>query len=282
MMNFKYKWQHLQEILDPVLLQIGSFEVRYYGLMYVVGFITIYSLIFYRVNTESTYKTYKEHITELSSYMIAGALIGGRLGYVLFYNPIYYLYNPLESVLPFSFNNGITFTGFTGMSYHGGLIGVILFALFYVRKAGLNYREIADLYSPLIPLGYTFGRIGNFLNGELYGRITDAPIGMYFHMAPGSELRHPSQLYEALFEGVLLFLVLWMIRHKNFPKGSMLGFYLIGYGIVRFFIEYFREPDPHLGLIFISLSMGQILCITMIFAGCLYLMFLGYRDKKNI
>jgi phosphatidylglycerol:prolipoprotein diacylglycerol transferase len=198
---------------------------------------------------------------------------------VLFYNLPYYLKHPLEIILPFDLSNGFKFTGITGMSFHGGLICVILFTWLYCRKNGLNLLEVADLFIPAIPLGYTFGRIGNFINGELYGRVTSAPIGMVFPLAPGSQLRHPSQLYEALFEGVFLFVVLWSLRRRVRIPGAMLALYLIGYGTVRFFIEYFRQPDAHLGFVFFSFSMGQILCLLMIGCGAYLLVYLYHRQR---
>jgi phosphatidylglycerol:prolipoprotein diacylglycerol transferase len=206
-------------------------------------------------------------------------VIGARLGYVLFYNLSYYLEHPLEIILPFSFSNGVTFTGISGMSYHGGLIGIILASWLYIRKAKLDWWSVVDLYLPAIPLGYTFGRLGNFINGELFGRVTTSSIGMYFPMAAKGELRHPSQLYEAFFEGIFLFAVLWSIRKIKIPRGAMLALYLIGYGTVRFFIEYFREPDAHIGFVFLSFSMGQILCSLMIAGGFFLYFYLQRREK---
>ena len=211
--------------------------------------------------------------------MIIGLIVGARLGYVLFYQFSYYFRHPLEIFLPFEFSKGITFVGFSGMSYHGGLIGIILFAGLYIRRQKLSFREMVDLYVPVIPLGYTFGRLGNFINGELFGRETTAGIGMYFPLAPGSALRHPSQLYEAFFEGIFLFLILWNIRRIKRVKGAMLAFYLVGYGSVRFFIEFFRQPDAHLGFIFMSFSMGQVLCGIMIAGGILVFLYLRTKDQ---
>ncbi len=260
-------WQHLPQTIDPVIFSIGSFKLQYYGLMYIVAFAITFVLVLYRIKREDRFEVTSDQIKDLTTYMILGLVIGARLGYVLFYNLSYYLEHPLEIVLPFSFSNGVAFTGISGMSYHGGLIGTILSAWLYIRKAGLDLWQMADLYLPAIPLGYTFGRLGNFINGELFGRVTTASIGMYFPMAETRELRHPSQLYEAFFEGVFLFAILWSIRKVNLPKGAMLALYLIGYGTVRFFIEYYRQPDAHLGFVFLSFSMGQILCALMIVAG---------------
>jgi phosphatidylglycerol:prolipoprotein diacylglycerol transferase len=260
-------WQHLPQNISPVIFQIGGFKLQYYGLMYIVAFGTIYFLVRYRIKHEDRFDFTVGQLNDIATYMILGLIVGARLGYVVFYNLSYYVKHPLEIVLPFSFSNGITFTGISGMSYHGGLIGIILAAWLYVRKAELDWWNGVDLFLPAIPLGYTFGRLGNFINGELYGRITTASIGMVFPLAPSRELRHPSQLYEAFFEGIFLFIVLWSLRKIRMPKGAMLAFYLIGYGTVRFFIEYFREPDAHLGFVFFSFSMGQVLCALMIAAG---------------
>jgi phosphatidylglycerol:prolipoprotein diacylglycerol transferase len=223
--------------------------------------------VLYRVKHEDRFEITKDQVKDVTTLLIIGLIIGARLGYVLFYNLSYYLTHPLEIILPFSFSNGFQFTGISGMSYHGGLVGVIIAGWLYVRKAKIDFWKGVDLFMPVIPLGYTFGRLGNFINGELYGRITTASIGMYFPLAPTKELRHPSQLYEAFFEGIFLFAVLWSIRKINLPKGAMLAIYLIGYGLVRFIIEYFREPDAHLGFVLHSFSMGQILCSLMIISG---------------
>ena len=272
-------WQHLPQNIDPVIFEIGSFKLQYYGLMYIVAFAITFFLVLYRVKREDRFEITADQIKDLSTYMILGLVIGARLGYVLFYNLSYYLKHPLEIILPFSFSNGVTFTGISGMSYHGGLIGIILVAWLYIRKAKLDWWSVVDLYLPAIPLGYTFGRLGNFINGELFGRVTTSSIGMYFPMAAKGELRHPSQLYEAFFEGIFLFAVLWGIRKVKIPKGAMLALYLIGYGTVRFFIEYFREPDAHIGFVFLSFSMGQILCSLMIAGGFFLYFYLQKREK---
>jgi len=260
-------WQHLPQHISPVIFEIGWFRLQYYGLMYIVAFALTYFLVLYRVKHEERFGFSKNQVNDLTTYAILGLIIGARLGYVLFYNLSYYMRHPLEIILPFSFSNGFTFTGISGMSYHGGLIGILLLVFWYIRKAKLEYWDVMDLYVPVVPLGYTFGRLGNFINGELFGRTTTSAIGMYFPQASEKVLRHPSQLYEAFFEGVFLFLLLWSIRKFKVPKGAMLALYVIGYGTVRFVIEFFREPDSHLGFILSSFSMGQILCALMIAGG---------------
>ena len=260
-------WQHLPQHISPVIFEIGWFRLQYYGLMYIVAFAVTYFLVLYRLKHEDRFEITSDQVKDVLTYVILGLIIGARLGYVLFYNLAYYFKHPLEIILPFSFTNGITFTGISGMSYHGGLIGATLAGWLYVRNAKLDWWSGVDLFVPAIPLGYTFGRLGNFINGELYGRVTTSAIGMYFPLAPTKELRHPSQLYEAFFEGLFLFAVLWSLRKLKTPQGAMLAFYLIGYGVIRFCIEYFRQPDAQLGFVLLSFSMGQILCAMMIVAG---------------
>jgi len=276
--EFLIWWQHLPENISPVIFEIGSFKLQYYGLMYVVAFAITFFLVLFRVKREKGFEITSDQVKDLTTLMMVGLIIGARLGYVLFYNLSYYLKHPLEIILPFEFSNGITFTGISGMSYHGGLIGVVLCTWIYTHRATLSFRQVADLYIPVIPLGYTFGRIGNFINGELFGRATSSSIGMYFPLAPRAELRHPSQLYEAFFEGIFLFAVLWSIRKIKKPPGAMFAFYLIGYGTVRFFIEYFRQPDAHLGYIISSFSMGQLLCAAMVTFGTLLFLYLWKKD----
>ena len=281
MYEFLIWWQHLPENINPIIFEIGSFKLQYYGLMYVVAFAITFFLVLYRIKREKGFEITSDQVKDLTTLMMVGLIIGARLGYVLFYNLSYYLKHPLEIILPFEFSNGITFTGISGMSYHGGLIGIALCALIFTRKAKLSFRQITDLYIPVIPLGYTFGRIGNFINGELFGRVTSSSIGMYFPLAPGHGLRHPSQLYEAFFEGIFLFAVLWSIRKIKKPPGALLAFYLIGYGTVRFFIEFFRQPDTHLGYILLSFSMGQLLCAAMIVCGALLFLYLWKKDSQG-
>lgn len=281
-------WQSLPTRMDPVIFSVGSFQVQWYGVMYLVAFAVTYILAMYRIRTEpARFGAYdSDYIQGLLTWAFFGVLVGGRFGYVFFYNFEYYLARPLEIIFPFrSGPNGLEFTGIAGMSYHGGLIGCMLFCWWFTRRqarllaplkpadknhlaARTDYWHLCDLFGPVVPLGYTFGRIANFINGELWGRATDSGVGMYFSAAPGNALRHPSQLYEALLEGVVLWAILWAVRKRPFPKGAFAGLYLFGYGFFRFFIEYFREPDEHLGLMwFGALSQGQMLCLGMMAAG---------------
>jgi phosphatidylglycerol:prolipoprotein diacylglycerol transferase len=275
--SFLNWWQHLPERMDPVIFQIGGFKVQYYGLMYIIAFLVVYFVVNFRCRKEEGFNYTREFHKDFLTVGFIGLLVGARLGYVLFYNLPYYLDHPLQIILPFELNP-FRFIGISGMSYHGGMIGVVICWILFSRKRKVNYRNLADLYAPAVPLGYMFGRLGNFINGELYGRITDSAIGMYFPSAPSVELRHPSQLYEACFEGLFCFLILWMVRKVKKPEGALSAFYLISYGTVRFFIEFFREPDSHIGVVFLKYSMGQILCFCMVAAGILLFIFLWRRD----
>lgn len=273
-------WQHLPERIDPSILQIGSFQLRWYSLMYIAAFLTTYLLVVYRIRREERFDSYSpETVQDLFIWAITGLILGARLGYVLFYNFSYYASHPLEIFLPFEFSNGVRFVGISGMSYHGGAIGVFIAGLIFCRRNRIDFWNLVDLLCPVIPLGYTFGRIGNFLNGELYGRVTTVPWGMYFPLDPTAQLRHPSQLYEAFFEGIFLFALLWRLRDARIPRGAFLGVYLIGYGAVRFVIEIFREPDSQLGLYWGLFSMGQLLCLAMIAIGIAIIIYRTSRES---
>ncbi|MCX7981793.1 MAG: prolipoprotein diacylglyceryl transferase [Syntrophales bacterium] len=261
-------WQHLPEKISPVLFNVGPLQIRWYSIMYLVAFATTYLLARYRIKTEPEYPYRTEIVIDLILWCAVGLIVGARIGYVIFYNFPYYLAHPWEIILPFQLStNGIKVIGLSGMSYHGGAVGVVIAGLIYCRTHQLSFWNMADLLCPAIPLGYTFGRLGNFLNGELYGRPTQMPWGMYFPLDSTGVLRHPSQLYEAFFEGIFLFVFLWLVR-KNRPfEGWLLSLYLVGYGIVRFVVEFFREPDPQIGLIWGGLTLGQLLCLAMILIG---------------
>jgi phosphatidylglycerol:prolipoprotein diacylglycerol transferase len=263
MESFITWWQHLPSKMDPVIFTIGGFPIRWYATMYLVAFAITYLLAKYRIRNEKLdFDT--EFLSSMITWCILGLLLGARVGYVLFYNFEWFLKEPLSIILPFSRSGGSWhFTGFQGMSYHGGVIGVTLALLLFSRKQKRSIFKLSDLIIPGIPLGFTFGRLGNFINNELYGRITEASIGMHFPSAPGTALRHPSQLYEAFFEGIVLFLILWPLRKLKIFTGFITGLYIFGYGFFRFFIEFFREPDEHLGFVLFNLSMGQLLCIAM-------------------
>jgi len=266
MHDFTSWWQHLPYEMNPVIFSVGGFAIRWYGTMYIIAFAIVYLLSRYRIATEKL-PFDKEFPGDALTWAMGGVLIGGRLGYILFYGFDQFLRDPVGILIPINFSGTCAFAGITGMSFHGGLIGVALALWLFSRKHKVDFLRTVDLFIPALPLGYTFGRLGNFINGELYGRVTTSAIGMYFPNAPTFALRHPSQLYEAFFEGIVLFVILWTIRKKAPWPGYLSGLYLIGYGTVRFFIEFYREPDAHLGFVLMGLSMGQVLCFLMIAAG---------------
>ncbi len=247
--------------IDPVIFSMGPLQVRWYGLMYVLGFAASLILVKYQIK-KFDFKEFDAHFENLNLVLIIALVLGGRLGYVLFYNLPYYLKHPLEILA--------TWQG--GMSFHGGMLGLIIGAVIFCRKNRLDFWRVIDLYGVTIPIGLGLGRIGNFINGELYGRATDVPWGMVFP-GGGPYPRHPSQLYEAFLEGVVLFIVLWFLKEKqnppsvSWPYGSMGALFLILYGVFRIFIEFFREPDAHLGFIAAGITMGQMLSSLMIVAG---------------
>ncbi|MCK5163188.1 MAG: prolipoprotein diacylglyceryl transferase [Desulfobacula sp.] len=271
-------WSQIPYKISPYFIQINGFGIRYYSLMYIFAFATFYFLIKYRLKTE----TFALNITLLDDFIIwaaIGVLLGGRLGYVLFYDFQYYIQHPLNIFLPFDLYNGFTFTGISGMSYHGGLLGVVAAVYFFCKKKGVPIWDFSDLLCPAVPLGYTFGRLGNFFNSELYGKATTLPWGMYFPTDPTHTLRHPSQLYEAFFEGIVLFIILWMIRREKTFKHLMFSLYLIGYALIRFVIEFVRKPDAHLNYVWYNFTMGQVLCFIMGLIG--FFLILKIKTAKN-
>jgi len=244
-----------QPNIDPVAFSIGPLAVRWYGLMYLAGFAAAWWLGVSRIRKGLAPVT-REAFDDLIFYGVLGVILGGRLGYVLFYKPGYYAAHPLE----------IFYVWQGGMSFHGGLLGVMAAMWFAARKHRVDYLRLMDFVAPLCPLGLAAGRLANFINGELWGRATDLPWGMVFRGA-GPEPRHPSQLYQFALEGLALFVVLWWFSAKPRPRGQVSGVFLIGYGTFRFIAEFAREPDSFLGLLALGLSMGQWLCLPMIAGG---------------
>lgn len=241
---------------DPVAISLGPIAVRWYGLMYLAGFALFFFLGRYRAGRDPWRGVSQALIDDLLFFGVIGVILGGRLGYVLFYKPGHYAAHPLEIIAVWQ----------GGMAFHGGFLGVLA-ALWYVaRKHGLQWLRLADFVAPLIPCGLAAGRLGNFINGELYGRATDVPWAMLFAQG-GPVPRHPSQIYQFALEGVLLFAVLWVYSAKPRPSGAVSGAFLLGYGALRYVAEYFREPDDFLGLLALGLSMGQWLSLPMLLLG---------------
>lgn len=260
-------WQNLQNYLDPIIFSWNNFALRWYSLSYLIAFATGYLILLYRIKKQEQPLEFGHSTSLLDKiffFLILGIILGGRLGYVFFYEPDYFLRHPIEIFWPFS--NG-DFVGISGMSFHGGLISALLAGLWFSKKHHLPFLPLANFIIPAVPLGYFWGRIGNFLNGELYGRPTDSALGMYFPADLTNQLRHPSQLYEAFGEGILLFIILWLFRNHPKIKTHLLWLYLIFYGLIRFLIEFFRQPDLSIGLLWLNLSLGQWLCLAMIVIG---------------
>ncbi|MCS7281413.1 MAG: prolipoprotein diacylglyceryl transferase [Desulfobacterota bacterium] len=238
--------------IDPEIFRIGPIALRWYGLMYLIGFLTSYLLTLYQIKRRYSWLK-REIVDDLYFYLILGLVVGARLGYVLIYNMDYYLENPIE----------IFMLWHGGMSFHGGLIGCIVFGYVFAKKTKIPFFSVADIIVVSSPIGIGLGRIGNFINGELYGRVTDLPWAMVFPYG-GHLPRHPSQLYEAFLEGLVLFLILWFYRERKRYEGELFTLFLVLYGIFRIFCEFFREPD---GFVFGVITKGQALSIIMIISG---------------
>jgi len=253
--------------INPVLLDFGPIEIRYYGLFYVIGFIITYYMASYLAKRKNL-NISKDDIADLLLYAAAGMLIGARLFYVLIYNTGYYIANPLHI---FALWEG-------GLSFHGALIGIAIAGYLFCKKKKLDFYTIADIIVVPAALALMLGRIGNFINGELYGRITNVPWAVKF---PGAEgYRHPSQIYEAL-KNLSMFIILWNIKDKNMPKGFMFWLFITMYGGLRFVIEFFREPDQQLGFFLGFFTMGQILTAIMFIVGSIMLYRLEKQDNNN-
>ena len=250
--------------IDPVIFAIGPLKLRWYGLMYVIGFLVFWWLG--RIHANKAHTVVQPSETgDILFYGMLGVVLGGRIGSVLFYNFPYFLEDPLYL---FKIWQG-------GMSFHGGFLGVIIALWVYQRSKGYGFLRLGDFVAPLVPIGLGAGRIGNFINGELWGRPTDVPWGMVFPNA-GDLARHPSQLYQAFLEGLVLFIVLWIFARKPHPIGAVSGLFMLLYGVFRFTVEFVRQPDPHLNFIaFNWMTLGQLLSVPMIVAG-LVIMWLAY------
>lgn len=254
---------------DPVVFSLGPLAVRWYGLMYLIGFGAAWVLGVQRLKSQRTGaqpSLTRSQFDDVLFTALLGVIAGGRLGYVLFYKPLYYLSHPLEVLAVWQ----------GGMSFHGGFLGVLLAMLWIAWRQRLRWLALTDFIAPLVPVGLAAGRLGNFINGELWGRPTDLPWGMVFAGADGIP-RHPSQLYQFALEGLALFALLWVFTARPRPAGQASALFLTGYGIFRFVAEFAREPDSFLGLLAFGLSMGQWLSLPMVAAG---LLLFAYCSRK--
>ena len=259
---------------DPVLTDLGLFQIRWYSVAYILGIIIgwIYATKIIKLTTINKYNFEQikiSHFNDLLIYVVIGIVLGGRLGYVLFYNLEYYSQNLLEI---FKIWQG-------GMSFHGGLLGIIVSIIFFSKKTKTNFFKLADIVSCVAPIGIFLGRIANFINGELYGKISTLPWAVIF-LNGGSVARHPSQIYEAILEGIILFILINYLALKKqllFKTGYISGLFLVSYSILRIFSEIFREPDIHLGLFFNYFSLGTLLSMATLVAGLVIII----SSKKN-
>lgn len=252
--------------IDPVAVSIGAFtvmgktigplNVHWYGLMYLFGFVGAWALAVYRTRQRETVITGPQ-AEDMIFYGSMGVIFGARIGYILFYNFDAWMSDPMLIVRVWD----------GGMSFHGGLLGVTVAMLLFARKINRNFFDLVDFVAPLAPIGLFFGRIGNFIGGELYGRVTDSPFGMIFPGDPGNS-RHPSQLYEAFLEGLVMFVILFFFNNKLRPRGASIGLFVLLYGIFRFAVEFVRQPDAHITSLFLGwMTRGQVLCLPMIIVG---------------
>jgi phosphatidylglycerol:prolipoprotein diacylglycerol transferase len=266
--------------INPVALQLGPLAIHWYGLTYLAAF----GLFFFLATLRLRHEPYasltgpgawsRRDIEDILFLGVMGVVIGGRLGYCLFYKPAYYLAHPLE----------IFFVWQGGMSFHGGMLGVLASQLWFARTRHRPWLQVMDFIAPCVPTGLAAGRVGNFINGELWGRFSapDLPWGMVFPHSGSMLPRHPSQVYQFLMEGLLLFVLLWLYARQPRKTGQVSGVFLVGYGTLRFIAEFFREPDDFLGILSLGLSMGQWLCVPMIVGGLALWVWASRRDNLGI
>ena len=264
--------QHPQ--FDPVALSLGPVQIHWYGLTYLVAFGLFLALAVARARQPwyANAGWSRRDVEDLLFWGVLGVVLGGRIGYALFYKPGQYLANPLEILMVWK----------GGMSFHGGMLGVIVAMALYARSRGRRWLDVTDLIAPCVPTGLASGRLGNFINGELWGRPADPglPWAMVFPQSGTDVARHPSQIYQFLLEGLLLFVLLWLYARRPRATGQVSGAFLVGYGVLRFIAEYFREPDSFLGPLALGLSMGQWLCLPMIAAGAALWVWAGRQAPR--
>lgn len=262
--------------IDPIAFAIGPLAFRWYGLTYLVAFVLFWWLATKRVARPqyAALGWQRRDVEDMLFWGVVGVVVGGRLGYVLFYKPGEYLANPLE----------IFMVWHGGMSFHGGVLGVMAAMALFARSRGRPFLEVMDVVAPCVPTGLASGRIGNFVNGELFGRVADPslPWAMVFAHSGGGPLpRHPSQIYQFLLEGLLLFVLLWWYASKPRARGQVAAAFLVGYGVFRFIAEFFRQPDSFLGLLSLGMSMGQWLCVPMVVGGALLWLWCGRQTPPQ-
>lgn len=268
-------WQNIPQSLDPIAFSIGFFSLHWYAVFFLGGSVIAFLFLFCCGVKEEE----RRFLPDLFFSVLIGALIGGRLGYALWYYPEYFFSEPIALISPYDFTTG-EWVGLSGMSYFGGVFGVAIAVFLFARKRGLSILRLTDALSLSSPIALFFGRLGNFMNNELPGRVTEKAWGMFFQ-TPGT-LRHPSALYEAFLEGIVLFLLLVLVRRFSSREGILSASYLLGYGLVRFVAEWFREPDPQLGYYFDILTLGQIFSVVFMLFGALFFVWLRGRKYDTL
>lgn len=260
---------------NPIALQVGPLAIHWYGISYLAAFALFLFLALRRSRHQALagQAWTRDAIEDLLFYGVLGVIVGGRLGYCLFYKPGYYALHPLEVLAVWQ----------GGMSFHGGMLGVVAAMYLWARRRQRHWLQVTDFIAPCVPTGLAAGRVGNFINGELWGRAADAslPWAMVFPQSGSLLPRHPSQVYQLLLEGLLLFVLLWLYARRRRPTGAVSGLFLVGYGLLRFVAEYFREPDAFLGLLAGGMSMGQWLCVPMVLAGALLWLHAHAEEKRG-
>ncbi|HLQ86055.1 MAG TPA: prolipoprotein diacylglyceryl transferase [Salinisphaeraceae bacterium] len=256
--------------IDPIAFSLGPLAVHWYGLMYLLSFLIGWALAVWR--TRLPHVHWQRHeVGDYLFYVVLGVVIGGRVGYMLFYQPAMLVAQPLQ----------LFYIWQGGMSFHGGLLGVLIASLWFAHRTDRYFFAVTDFVAPIVPVGLFFGRIANFINGELVGRVTDVPWAMVYPFVDARP-RHPSQFYEAGLEGLVLFALLWWFARKPRPRMAISGLFLLGYGCFRFFLEFFRQPDAFLGFVaFGWLTMGQVLSAPMIIFGILLLVLAYARNQTR-
>lgn len=254
--------------IDPVMVRIGPLALRWYGMMYLLGFVAGYFNIRLLARRRGLALD-GDTLSDMLFWCVCGVILGGRLGYTLIYNGAYYFAHPIK----------IFYVWEGGMSFHGGMLGVALAIALFCRRRGLPFLLTGDVVAAATPIGLGLGRIGNFINGELWGRVTDVPWAMVFP-GGGPLPRHPSQLYEAILEGPVLWLILWALHRRKAPPGTVIMVFFLGYGLFRFTVEFFRQPDAQLGFLWGGATMGQLLSLPMIIGGALGLVWVLGRRRR--
>ena len=270
-------WQTIPLRIDPIAFSLGSIDIRWYSLFYLIAILVSYALFIRRIQ-KNGFNSWTVHTSSLLNFAIIGIVIGARLGYTLFYDLDSFLAHPISIIWPFE--NGL-YVGISGLSFHGGVVGLAIAIYLACRRYKLPFFSVMNQIAMAAPLGYFFGRIGNFLNLELYGRATHLPFGMIFPTDPTHLLRFPSQLFEAVGEGLVLFAILAWVERQPWGKNYLVPTYLVGYGFIRFGLEFFRQPDAFQHLLFGVFSYGQMLSALTVVVGILFVPVYNYYENKK-